>query len=68
MGWRLAVGVSVMCVALAFLGDGLASLVLPAVVASIAAALGGIAAPLRRRRTAVMSLWATATPDARLFL
>jgi len=34
MGWRLAVGVSVMWVALAFLGDGLASLVLPAILAS----------------------------------
>lgn len=31
MGWRLAVGVSVMWIALAFLGDGLASLVLPAI-------------------------------------
>ena len=34
MGWRLAVGVSVLWVALAFLGDGLASLVLPALLAS----------------------------------
>jgi MFS family permease len=34
MGWRLAVGISVMWVALAFVGDGLASLVLPALLAS----------------------------------
>ena len=34
MGWRLAVGVSVMWVALAFLGDGLATLVLPAILAA----------------------------------
>ncbi|MFL5668837.1 MAG: MFS transporter [Chloroflexota bacterium] len=34
MGWRLAVGVSVLWVALAFLGDGLAALVLPAILAT----------------------------------
>lgn len=34
MGWRVAVGISVMWVALAFVGDGLASLVLPALLAS----------------------------------
>ncbi len=34
MGWRLPVGISVMWVALAFVGDGLASLVLPALLAS----------------------------------
>ena len=33
MGWRLTVGISVTWVALAFLGDGLTSLVLPAVLA-----------------------------------
>ena len=68
MGWRLAVGLSVLWVALAFLGDGLASLVLPSVRASTAdpATSIGLMA-FAGLGLAVMSLWAIATPDARLF-
>ncbi|HET9083822.1 MAG TPA: hypothetical protein VFN41_05405 [Candidatus Limnocylindrales bacterium] len=69
MGWRLAVGVTVMWVALAFLGDGLASLVLPALLASNpdrATAIGLIS--FAGLGLAVMRLWASATPDARLLL
>ena len=69
MGWRVAVGVGVMWVALAFPGDGHASPVLPALLASTPDAATSIALiSFAGVAHTVMRLWATATPNARLFL